>query len=367
VIRSTLCAHFVSVSPIVQRRRCNGFCMLTPLLTVSKAMPAHAAGHGGDAAGRSRGRGAGTARRNFDAQLPFQRGDVVFAQPDGDLDRDGHAVIAEHKPLQRLVSELVITDGWNDECSCLRRCVLLAIHDDTRDVRPNGRGLRCACFGVVVSPEELVWATRRDIFQKVCDGREACVAGPLVVERSRAQELELRAVEGVAVDLAVIQLDGADSLVGGGAAQAVGPQAAIAAMLLVRVEPRCDRGRGNAAIGLLLETGGSRFECAAEVVVGERRKDHAQGIGLVVQCRGTWCEDALAGCAPPELDDLEFLSARAAAGEIAAAAAGTRFWLLGGQENAGDAGGRRRHTIDSVCSPYHGAHGYRKDLHDRDG
>ena len=30
-------------------------------------------------------RGLGTARRNFDAELPFERGDVVFAQPNGDV------------------------------------------------------------------------------------------------------------------------------------------------------------------------------------------------------------------------------------------------------------------------------------------
>ena len=78
-------------------------------------------------------------------------------------------------------------------------------------------------------------------------------------------------------------------------------------------------------------------------------------------------DEARARRAAPELDDLELLSPRAPTRQVAATAAGTRFWLLGGQGNAGDAGDRRRHTINSVYSPYHGAHGYRKDLHEQDG
>jgi hypothetical protein len=127
-------------------------------------------------------RGAGTVRRNFDAQLPFERGDVVFAQPDGDLDRDSDTVIAEHKPLQRLMPELVVAYGWNDECSCLRRCIFLAVHDDTRDVRPRRRGLRSACLGVVVAAEEVVRASGRDVFEKLRDGRKVSVARTLLVE-----------------------------------------------------------------------------------------------------------------------------------------------------------------------------------------
>ena len=141
-------------------------------------------------------RGAGTAARNFDAQLPFERSDVVFTQPDGDLDRDSDTVIAEHKPLQRLMPELVVADGWNDECRCLRRCVLLAIHDDTRDVRPNGRGVRCACFGVVVAAEEVVRASGRDVFEKLRDGRKVSVACTLLVERSRVEHSPATGTDG---------------------------------------------------------------------------------------------------------------------------------------------------------------------------
>ena len=110
----------------------------------------------------------------------------------------------------------------------------------------------------------------------------------------------------------------------------------------------------------LFEARGGFFERVAEVVVGERRQDHAQGIGLVVQRGGAWRERALARGAAPELDDLELLPARAPAGEVAAAAVGAGLWLLAGERDAGDAGDGRRHTINSMCSPYHAAHGNRK-------
>ena len=71
-----------------------------------------------------------TARRELDAVLPFERGDVVSREPDGDLDRDRHAVVGEHEVLQRLVTELVVADGRNDEGGCLGRCVLLCVDDD---------------------------------------------------------------------------------------------------------------------------------------------------------------------------------------------------------------------------------------------
>ena len=81
----------------------------------------------------------------------------------------------------------------------------------------------------------------RDALKKIGDGGEARVAGALVVERAVAHEVELRPVEGVAVDLPVIELDRADGLVGREATQALGAQAAVAAVLFVLVEPRRDR------------------------------------------------------------------------------------------------------------------------------
>lgn len=97
-----------------------------------------------------------------------------------------------------------------------------------------------------------------------------------------------------------------------------------------------------------------------EVVVGERREDHAQGIGFVVKCGRARRKGALARRAAPQLNDLQLLLARAAAREILATAVGAGLRLLRGQWNPSDAGDGWRHTINSMCSPYHAAHGNRK-------
>jgi hypothetical protein len=47
---------------------------------------------------------AAIARSELDAVLLLERGNVVFRQPDWDLDRNGHAIIREHEPLQHLVA-----------------------------------------------------------------------------------------------------------------------------------------------------------------------------------------------------------------------------------------------------------------------
>jgi hypothetical protein len=50
----------------------------------------------------------------------------------------------------------------------------------------------------------------RDALEKIRYGRETRIAEPLVVERAGAEKFQLHPVEGVAVHLAVIELDGAD-------------------------------------------------------------------------------------------------------------------------------------------------------------
>jgi hypothetical protein len=123
---------------------------------------------------------------------------------------------------------------------------------------------------------------------------------------------------------------------------------------LVLVEPGGDRGRGNAAICFLLEARRSLLECIAEVVVADGGEDHAQGIGLVVERGRAWSEGPLAGGAAPELHDLQFLSAGAAAREVAAAAVRTGFGVFGCERDAGDAWDARRHKgWAGMCPRYH--------------
>src|SRR5215471_10555000 len=120
---------------------------------------------------------------------------------------------------------------------------------------------------------------------------------------------------GIAIDLPVVELDGADRLVRGAPFEACRAQSAVAAVLLVLLEPGGYRGRRNAAIGFLLEPRCDLLERVAEIIVGERRKDHAQGIGLVAQRSGAGREGAFARGAAPQLHDLKLLFPRATARE----------------------------------------------------
>jgi hypothetical protein len=60
----------------------------------------------------------------------FKYGYVCLREPDGELDSNRDAVVAEHESLERLMTQLVVADGRNDERCRLRRRVFLAIHND---------------------------------------------------------------------------------------------------------------------------------------------------------------------------------------------------------------------------------------------
>ena len=83
----------------------------------------------------------------------------------------------------------------------LRGGILLSVHDDARDVGKLGMRLRRARFGIVVASEEIVRAGRRNALQEIGDGGEVGVTGARVVERACADEVELRPMVGVAIDL----------------------------------------------------------------------------------------------------------------------------------------------------------------------
>src|SRR5436190_1896620 len=54
----------------------------------------------------------------------------------------------------------------------------------------------------------------RHRFEKICDRREVRVTTTFVIKFSATQELELGSVEGVAINLPVVELDRADGLLG---------------------------------------------------------------------------------------------------------------------------------------------------------
>jgi hypothetical protein len=91
------------------------------------------------------------------------------------------------------------------------------------------------------------------------------------------------------------------------------------------------------ATGFLSHARSCHLNAVAKVIVAERSEDGPQGIGFVTKRRRTGREDALAGRAAPELNDLEFLLAHSAARKIVAGAIGACVGYFGSVGNAHDA------------------------------
>ena len=98
-------------------------------------------------------------RRELDAVCRFEVSDLVFGEPDGNLDRDRARVIGEHKILQRLMAELVIADGGNDQRRGLGRRVLFAIDDEAVDIGKRWLRLRSSGLRIVVAAKQIVRAS----------------------------------------------------------------------------------------------------------------------------------------------------------------------------------------------------------------
>ena len=92
----------------------------------------------------------------------------------GILDCDRARVLREQKLLQRLVPQLVVADGGNDQRRGLGRGVLFAIDDEAIDVGERGLCLRGARLWIVLSSEEFVRTGRGDVFKESRECFEAC-------------------------------------------------------------------------------------------------------------------------------------------------------------------------------------------------
>ena len=231
-------------------------------------------------------------------------------------------VIGEHEILQRLVPQLVVADGGNDQRRGLGRRVLFAIDDEAIDIGKRWLCLRGARLRIVVAAKQLVRARARNLLKK---GRERFKA---LMLRIAAQKRELRSVIGEGVDLAVIELDRADRLRRRIDRLCFGAKAAEGGLLFVRADPGRDRGRGDSAAGFRLQTLGGFAERVAQIVERERLEHQADGVGLVAQRGRAGREQALARAAAPELDDLEFFLANAFAADRVTAAVRARAGRL---------------------------------------
>ena len=196
-------------------------------------------------------------RREFNAVARFEFADLVFGEPDGNLDGDRARVIREHKILQRLVSQFVAADGGDDQRRGLGRRVLFAIDDEAIDIGKRRLCLRSAGFRIVFAAKQLVRARARNLLKK---GRERFKA---LMLRIAAQECELRSVIGEGVDLGVIELDGADRLRRRIDRLGFGAKAAKGGLLFMRADPGCDRGWRDGAAGFGIQALGSFAERVA--------------------------------------------------------------------------------------------------------
>ena len=199
----------------------------------------------------------------------FDGGDVRLPKPYRYLNSEGDGIVCEHKSLKRLVPQLVIAYRRNDERGGFGRRILPDIDDRVSGVGERRFGLRGAGFGVPFPAEDLVRTIGGDVFEEIGKWREARVAFAFVVEHAGSQEVELRAVVGKTIDLAVVELDGADRLGRGKAGEALRAEPAIAAMALVLVQPRRERRGRNGAVGLLFQARSGLVEGEADIVIGE--------------------------------------------------------------------------------------------------
>ena len=99
---------------------------------------------------------------------------------------------------------------------------------------------------------------------------------------------------GERIDLPVVELNRTDRLVGRKAFETGGAKTAIRTVLLVQREPGRDRGRGDRAIGFLPEACRGFVKQVADVVVSQRRQDHAERIRFVAERSWPRSEDAFA-------------------------------------------------------------------------
>ena len=109
---------------------------------------------------------AARTRRQLDTVSCFEVSDLVFGEPDRNLDCDGARVVREQKILQRLVPQLVVADGGNDQRRSLGRGVLFAIDDEAIAIGECRLCLRGARLRIVLSSEEFVRTGRGDVLKE---------------------------------------------------------------------------------------------------------------------------------------------------------------------------------------------------------
>ena len=160
-----------------------------------------------------------------DAVVVFKRGDIVFEETNRNFDGDGRAVVDEHEALQPRMAVVVGADARNDQRCRVGRGVLFFGNNEAVKGEKSGRELRAA--RAVFAPKQFVGAIAVYSFEKICERREARIASAAVVERACAHKGEFSAMRREFIDLAVIELKGADELRRGEECEAAFAQPAV--------------------------------------------------------------------------------------------------------------------------------------------
>ena len=162
----------------------------------------------------------------------------------------------------------------------------------------------------IVSCEEGMRAGSGHRLQEVGEGREAGVAGALVVERAITQQRELRAMVCELVHLPVIELDRTDGGCGCEEFLPVRANASVGRCSRVLIEPARDGG----GVDRVSKARGDALTCfrerVAAIVEGDGVEDFASGICLVAKCQRPGRKAPAARAAPQDADVFKFVFAR---------------------------------------------------------
>jgi hypothetical protein len=194
-----------------------------------------------------------------EAVVVFKRGYIVFEEKNRNFDGDGRAVVYEHEALKARMPLVIGADARNDQRRRLGRGVLLFVDNKTVEGEKSGRQLRAA--RAVFAAKELVRAILVDAFEKIRNRRETGIASAAVVQRARPDERRLPPVNREFINLAVIELNGADEL---GRRE---ERKAAVAQPLVRGQPAA-RGTGLSIAASMRQVLAVRIESARAGVIG---------------------------------------------------------------------------------------------------
>jgi len=134
--------------------------------------------------------------------VPLQGSDIARREPDRYLDGERHGIVREHEALQGLVTSVIVPYRRDHKLRQARGEILLPSGAEARPVKEGGSALGRANAAL----EEIMRTVLGYGLEEIGE------AGKAFVLVASTEEGELGLVVGILVDLAVIELGGADNL-----------------------------------------------------------------------------------------------------------------------------------------------------------